>query len=1016
MLKKFFVSLLVVSFVLFPLGLSNGFDTYADALDENSVDNAEGEKGKSIDATGVKISEINVLIAFDKSPGKSERALVESYGGNVKRTFGIVNAVSATIPEQAIAMMLNNPHIYAVELDKEIHVSDIEVDNVWGISQIEADQVHPMYTGAGVNVAILDSGIDYNHPELSDNYKGGYDFVNNDSYPYDDCGHGTHVAGTIAASDNGFGVVGVAPNANIYALKILDADGNGNFSDVIAALDWCVTHNIQVTNNSYGSEENPGSIVEDAFNNAQNNGIVNVASAGNEYWSPVSYPATYDSVIAVSATDNNNNLATFSNVGSSVELAAPGVSIYSTIPGGGFASYNGTSMASPHVAGTAALIIGSGVTDPLMVRQIMDESALDLGSSGRDSLYGFGLVDARKSVEKAIGSEIVQITLNCENASLNKGDLVSLELSYLPTDASVDSPILWSSNNPSVVSVDNYGNIMAIANGEATITATSIFGSSSSCSVTVGANNAFSYSIIGEEAMITGYNGDATIISAPSSISGYQVSEIGSLAFSYYGYSSNYDNMTEIILPDGLKAIDSMAFYNSYSLEKVNLPDSVSELGYLSFYSCKSLETISLPRSLDLSSNADVSNIFEGCVQLSDVYVPSNVELLPGIFINSPDLTIHGYENSYAEDFAKNYSYIFASLGATATSIEIIDGAALDLYNRCLYLEVGESYDLRYVLNLETNDTPYFELNTEGYAKIDESGTITAIATPEGSVDVSMVLTASIGKVSENLQIIVLDNIYYSGQLSYDGTDVYLNPGVDNIETSIELITDSGVIEQVFPIVWASSDEKGCTIETYDYGNSSSANLKFSEPGEYEVTAQTGNGNTYLVSFNVEIVDYTAIYTIRSKNSNLVMDVNAGGDNAGDRIIQWEGNGGINQKWYLDELQPHSVTYVGDDITTEDFSEYMVGELIEKPQNPTYPYQNIIFDGWYKDPGFENLWDFDTDTMPNADLTLYAKWSHSYNGVYSIKSKNSGLVMDVYAGGDNAGDRIIQWEANGGTN
>ncbi|MBU2052676.1 MAG: S8 family serine peptidase, partial [Nanoarchaeota archaeon] len=150
-------------------------------------------------------------------------------------------------------------------------------------------------------------GIDYNHPDLKSNYKGGYDFVNTDTDPMDDHGHGTHVAGTVAALDNGIGVVGVAPEANLYALKVLSSGGSGSYSDVIAALQWCVNNGIQVTNNSYGSSGDPGTNVKEAFDNAYNiHGIIHVAAAGNSGNPPgrgdnIIYPARYDSVIAVAA-------------------------------------------------------------------------------------------------------------------------------------------------------------------------------------------------------------------------------------------------------------------------------------------------------------------------------------------------------------------------------------------------------------------------------------------------------------------------------------------------------------------------------------------------------------------------------------------------------------------------------------------------------------------------------------------------------------------------------------------
>jgi subtilisin family serine protease len=243
-------------------------------------------------------------------------------------------------------------------------------------------------------LAILDTGIDSRHPDLSANCKGGYDFANDDSYPMDDNGHGTHCAGIVAAADNDEGVVGVAPEAHLYAVKVLNSGGSGYWSDVIAGIQWSVNNSMEVISMSFGGGYSES--MEAACDAAYNAGIVVVASAGNSGNPPgkgdnVGYPAGYSSVIAVAATDSSDNRARWSSTGPAVELAAPGVSIYSTYLGGGYATMSGTSMACPHVAGTAALVIASSGGD---VRQCLQATADDLGVAGRDDLYGYGLVDA----------------------------------------------------------------------------------------------------------------------------------------------------------------------------------------------------------------------------------------------------------------------------------------------------------------------------------------------------------------------------------------------------------------------------------------------------------------------------------------------------------------------------------------------------------------------------------------------------------------------------------------------
>jgi len=343
---------------------------------------------------------VKVLIGFKEKPGSAEQALVTGLGGKIKYTYHIIPAMAASVPEVVIDTLKKNPNITNVELDIMVYALDTELDNSWGVKHIGAGFVHDKDNkGAGIRVAIIDTGIDYNHPDLDANYKGGYDFVDDDNDPMDDHGHGTHVAGTVAAEDNDTGVVGVAPGANLYALKVLDRTGSGSYSDVIAALQWCVGNSIQVTNNSYGSSGDPGVSVRAAFDNAYSAGILHIAAAGNSGNRPgigdnVGYPARWASVVAVAATDKSDSRATFSSTGPDVELAAPGVYINSTLLGAGYGEMSGTSMASPHVAGTAALVIASGISGVLGVRAQLQNTADDLGAAGRDSKYGFGLVDA----------------------------------------------------------------------------------------------------------------------------------------------------------------------------------------------------------------------------------------------------------------------------------------------------------------------------------------------------------------------------------------------------------------------------------------------------------------------------------------------------------------------------------------------------------------------------------------------------------------------------------------------
>ncbi|MFC1702969.1 S8 family peptidase [Patescibacteria group bacterium] len=252
----------------------------------------------------------------------------------------------------------------------------------------------------GVRVVVIDTGIDPGHPDLS--VAGGINFTSakggKASAWKDDNGHGTHVAGTIAALDNSLGVVGVAPGAELWACKALDRSGSGWLSDIIACLDWAVLNGMQVANMSLGAQGGNESY-ETACNAAKAAGVVLAAAAGNDgdgnpATDDVDWPGAYASTIAVAATDDTDTVASFSSDGDAVSVAAPGVAILSTYKGGGLAIGDGTSMATPHVAGVAALLIEDYALSPDCVQTLLESSAVDLGDPGRDPFYGTGRIDA----------------------------------------------------------------------------------------------------------------------------------------------------------------------------------------------------------------------------------------------------------------------------------------------------------------------------------------------------------------------------------------------------------------------------------------------------------------------------------------------------------------------------------------------------------------------------------------------------------------------------------------------
>ncbi|NIO49781.1 MAG: S8 family serine peptidase [Candidatus Aminicenantes bacterium] len=274
----------------------------------------------------------------------------------------------------------------------------------WGIQRIYADLVWEVTTGSMIKVAILDTGIDLDHPDLWGNIKGGINTIKPRKSADDDNGHGTHISGTVAAIDNDFGVIGVGPEIHLYAVKFLDKKGGGWLSDLIDALDWCIANKIQVINMSFGSTEGNQSF-HDAIIRAYQAGITMVASAGNngEGSGLIEYPAFYPETIAVSAVDEYDNFASFSSYGPQIDLAAPGVNILSTYKNAFYAAMEGTSMSAAHVTGTVALILttspkwgydldGDKIWDPDEIRERLMDSAENLGLHPHQQ--GAGLVRA----------------------------------------------------------------------------------------------------------------------------------------------------------------------------------------------------------------------------------------------------------------------------------------------------------------------------------------------------------------------------------------------------------------------------------------------------------------------------------------------------------------------------------------------------------------------------------------------------------------------------------------------
>jgi len=354
----------------------------------------------------------------------AQAALVKKFGVTAIKQLPVINGSAVYLPPQAKASLLADPNVLRIDDDLIINAtgkpskpskpgkpSNPQPAEIlpWGIDRINAELAWQATAGSAVKVAILDTGIDLNHSDLKDNIKGNFNAINPRKSGQDDNGHGTHVAGTVAAVNNDIGVIGAAPEAYLYAVKVLKSDGSGWLSDLIEGLGWCINNQMQIVNMSLGSSGDNQSF-HDAITAAYNAGIVLVAAAGNNgaTGGAIDYPGKYQETIAVSAIDQNDMLSSFSSYGPEVDLAAPGSNIYSTYNNNYYKYLSGTSMATPHVSGVVALICATEIDlsydananntwDPSEIKNKLQDTAENLGLSTYEQ--GAGLVRADTVVQ-----------------------------------------------------------------------------------------------------------------------------------------------------------------------------------------------------------------------------------------------------------------------------------------------------------------------------------------------------------------------------------------------------------------------------------------------------------------------------------------------------------------------------------------------------------------------------------------------------------------------------------------
>lgn len=414
-MRKFIGILLVVCLIIF----SADFMTYA--LDENELhvrnQLVENKAAYVPDEILVRYKNDSKPFRVMKVPPGQAKKMAKQYNGKAEVEYAELNYYAHAYAEPLVP---NDPYYDTYQWNlRGRDEGGINADLAWNLS-----------TGSGVVVAVLDTGIAYENfrniaklaPDLSGTaFVLGYDFINNDNKPYDDEGHGTHVAGTIAqTTNNGEGVAGVAYDAALMPVKVLDSQGSGSYAVIAEGIYFAADNGADVINMSLGGPVSSVTL-ENALDYARNPGkygashdpVTIVAATGNDSGA-VGYPAAYDAyVIAVGATDYNMNLAYYSNYGPEVDVVAPGGDVTVDLNNDGYGDgilqntfgnnprdmgyyfYQGTSMATPHVAGTAALMISNGnATTPDQVQRALQDTAHERGEPGKDNLYGYGLIDA----------------------------------------------------------------------------------------------------------------------------------------------------------------------------------------------------------------------------------------------------------------------------------------------------------------------------------------------------------------------------------------------------------------------------------------------------------------------------------------------------------------------------------------------------------------------------------------------------------------------------------------------
>ncbi|MES9874801.1 MAG: S8 family serine peptidase [Candidatus Sedimenticola sp. 6PFRAG7] len=411
-----------------------------------------------------------IIVTYDIAATSGRKANIRhAYGLTKKRDSNKAGAFVVykhRNPKAVLNMLKHEPGVVSVEQNAYAFAYMSPNDPYyfpyqWNMERIGMESAWDYNAGAGVTVAVIDTGVRESLLDLAGTlFTAGYDFVNSDLDPNDDKGHGSHVAGTVAqTTNNSLGVTGIAYNATLMPVKVLNKRGTGTIDDIADGVYFATDNGADIINMSLGGPSYTETL-ENAVNYAWNHGVVVICAAGNESSSEPAYPAAYENAVSVSATTYGDSLASYSNYGDTIDIAAPGGDTGDNNGDGyddmilqntflrrneGYYFYAGTSMASPHVAAVAALVKSANPElSNIEIRGILESTAEDLGATGWDQSFGYGLVDAYAAVQAAGGSG-------------GGGDTTPPVLSNLAETVTINAAIITWTTNEAADSVVNYG-------------------------------------------------------------------------------------------------------------------------------------------------------------------------------------------------------------------------------------------------------------------------------------------------------------------------------------------------------------------------------------------------------------------------------------------------------------------------------------------------------------------------------------------------------------------------------